>query len=247
MGAYSGAETVGAIVADFPGASNIFKEFQIDFCCGGHKPLEEAIALKGLKREVVIQRLNDAKQQSDARAAATVDWRVVTMGELVDHISTKHHAFLVKELPVLSEFVTKVMRVHGEHQPDVLKPLHRLYHQLKLEIELHLAEEEQVLFPLVKQAEGTNDRAALQKAVHAIGGLVHDHNGVGELLKQIRETTNQFELPAGACTTYRITFQKLQELEADMFDHIHLENNILFPRIEAYLNENGGDCACKPQ
>ncbi|HTG71924.1 MAG TPA: iron-sulfur cluster repair di-iron protein [Candidatus Udaeobacter sp.] len=231
MTTFNGTEKIGDIVTNFPGASNLFKEYSIDFCCGGGRSLLEVLRLQGTNEESFIEQLNLSYLEVHRNKDRSVDWREKSSSELMDYVVNTHHAYLQKELPLLSEFTTKILRVHGPAQGDVLARLHRLFHQMKMELEQHLIAEEEVLFPLIRQYEESPSGALLEKTVKAINELEADHSGVGDILKEMREITNQYELPAEACRTYTLTFQKLEELESDLFEHIHLENNILFPRM----------------
>ena len=110
---FTGSETVGEIVTAFPGASNLMKEYKIDFCCGGNRPLSEALRQKGIDEKTFLEKLNQLHQQALQKQQQNVDWRKAPLGDLIDHIVQNHHAYLLKELPLLSEFVTKIFRVHG--------------------------------------------------------------------------------------------------------------------------------------
>lgn len=232
MKPFDGTERLGEIVAAFPGASNLFKASRIDFCCGGDRQLIDVLDEKGTDKAAFVEELNALAKQAAERSAADTDWREAPLGELVDHIVQKHHAYLEQELPVLSGFVTKILRVHGFSHPELVE-LHKLFHQAKVELEQHMIDEETNVFPLIKQAEQESDAAARKQALDRIGELEHEHETVGALLKQMREITSEYTLPEGACTTYGLTFRKLEELESDTFEHVHLENNILFTRLGA--------------
>ncbi|WP_135551319.1 iron-sulfur cluster repair di-iron protein [Paenibacillus cymbidii] len=229
---FSGEEKVGAIVSDFPGASNLFKEVRIDFCCGGDRSLLEVIRQKNLNEREILHRLNEsyAEMQNKNENRGT-DWRAEPTADLIDHVVDQHHRFLRKELPLLSEFVTKIARVHGDAHSE-LADLYHLFHQMKSELEQHLVTEEEVLFPLLKQYALHPTTELHEQAVMGLHELETDHSSVGDCLKEMRAITNEYALPSDACRTYMITFHKLGELESDLFQHIHLENNILFPRIE---------------
>lgn len=226
---FNGEEQIGEIVSDFPGASNLFKKYNIDFCCGGKRTLTKALRQRKLDEEAFLQQLNEAyrKRQSNQH---TVDWRKARYLELVDHIMETHHDYLREELPVLSAFVTKVAYRHGAAHPE-LTELHPLFHRLKEELEEHLDKEEEEIFPLVKEYEETVSRDVLDQAVQVIDRLEAEHDQTGELLKEMRRVSKDYALPEDACRTYTLSFSKLEELEADMFQHIHLENNVLFERL----------------
>ncbi|MFD2671143.1 iron-sulfur cluster repair di-iron protein [Marinicrinis sediminis] len=223
---------IGDIVTAFPGASNVFKAHQIDFCCGGQRPLREAIEDKQLDGEQVLGALDEAYRfHIERQQVGEQDWKQASFQTLIDHIVSMHHEYVRRELPIISQFVTKVMNVHGIHYPDMLPPLHRMFHELKMELEQHLMAEEQILFPLVIAYEQSGDPGKLKEALAELDRLEADHSGAGDLLKEMRKVTSNYTLPEGACRTFTLTFEKLEQLEADMFEHIHLENNILFVRL----------------
>ncbi|UFJ41759.1 iron-sulfur cluster repair di-iron protein [Brevibacillus humidisoli] len=229
---YSGEEKIGHIVSEFPGASNLFKELKIDFCCGGNRSLGDAIRQRKLDEGDVLRRLNKSfAEWKQKEAHDQTDWRVAPISELIDHIIHVHHAYLRVELPLLSEFITKLLRVHGLTHGE-LSTLHRQFHQMKIELEQHLMIEEESLFPLMKEYATHPSRALLERTLKGLRDVENDHSAVGDYLQEMRAATEGYALPHDACRTYTITFHKLVELESDLFQHIHLENNILFPRIE---------------
>lgn len=228
---FNGSETVGAIAADFPGAVHLFKAYRIDFCCGGHRVLAEVLEEQGIEREPFLDQLNRLALQSRDSQVSKRDWREAGADELIAHIVGTHHTYLSKELPLLDEFITRIVRVHGRLHPELAR-LHSLFRQLKTELEQHLIAEEKTVFPLILKAETTGARADAEKAASAIDGMESDHSAAGDLLKEMREVTQNYLLPEDACRTYTVTFRKLEELESDLFEHIHLENNLLFPRMK---------------
>ncbi|HZG17619.1 MAG TPA: iron-sulfur cluster repair di-iron protein [Candidatus Bathyarchaeia archaeon] len=236
---FTGSDLVGEIVAFYPGASNLFAKYKIDFCCGGNRPLSSALQQRNIEEAAFLSALTEAYQNAN-RFDHETDWRMVPYPELIEHIVNKHHGYLVSELPLLSQFVTKVMRVHGPEHPELVR-LHHLFHQLKMELETHMIEEEQLVFPKIKEYAETGSLDSLKLAVDTIEKLENEHSAAGELLREMREVTHDYQLPSGACRTYTVTFQKLAELEADMFQHVHLENNIMFPRL---FQEAGGANGC---
>lgn len=227
-------QPVGDIVVQFPTAGLLFKQYRIDFCCGGDRPLAEAAQARGVEAAEVLQALNEMYRNAEARKEQGTDWQHAPYTAIVDHVVATHHAFLKKELSGLGEFVSRIRNVHGSGHRELFE-LDQLYHALKAELEEHLAKEEAEIFPLVKQYAENQQRETLQKAVATIEGLEAEHSACGELLSRMRDITDNYTLPADACPTYTVTFQKLEELEDDMFRHIHLENNILFPRLEKEL------------
>lgn len=220
---------VGEIVTKFPKASDIFKSYRIDFCCGGNRPLIDAINEKNLSADEVLDKLNTLYDETVALNETRVDWENISDRELIDHIIHKHHSYLNEELPSLTPYVTRLLRVHGAAQPH-LAQIHRLFNELKVELEQHLIQEETEDFPLILEIEQNRTDENIAKLKKVVENLESDHNHAGDLLKEIREVTNNFTPPENACGTYRLVYQRLEDLESNMFEHIHLENNILFPR-----------------
>ncbi|GAB3793037.1 iron-sulfur cluster repair di-iron protein [Virgibacillus kimchii] len=218
------------IVKVFPKASDLFKAKKIDFCCGGDRPLHEVIAEKNLDETMIMTDLNSAYEAWSKEDHNTVDWDSVSLSNLIDYIVENHHAYLHEELAPLGQFVTKVFRRHGTDNPH-LKELHRLFNDFKVDMEEHLVNEEDHVFPLIREYEENPSEELKERIIEANGGLEDDHQASGYLLKKMREITNDFTLPLGACNSYRITYARLEELESNTFQHIHLENNILFKRI----------------
>ncbi len=221
------------LVIEIPQSDELFKQNRIDFCCGGKRPLHEVIAEKNLDETSIIQALEKLSQNAKDRTDQDrKDWTSASYGELMNHVVERHHGYLLKELPDLSFYVTKIFRVHGTAHPE-LAELHKLFHTLKMELEQHMVKEEQLIFPAIHRYEMSQEDADYTQAVQRIDELEAEHEAAGDLLKSIRSITNDFTLPAGACTTYNLTFTRLDALESNMFQHIHLENNILFPSLKA--------------
>nr|WP_072890630.1 iron-sulfur cluster repair di-iron protein [Ornithinibacillus halophilus] len=230
MNTFTIEQTPADIVKIFPKASDFFKERRIDFCCGGDKPLTNVFSEKQLDGEVVLKELNDLYQEWSKEDHDVTDWDAIPASQLIDHIVHTHHAYLNDELAPLGQFVTKIFRVHGAKHPH-LKELHRIYHELKLELEEHTIKEDEEVFPLIKEYELNPSEALLEKIRIANGGLEDEHDVAGDLLKRIRVITNDFTPPVEACNSYRITYARLADLESDTFQHIHLENNVLFKNL----------------
>lgn len=230
MGTFHSSQKIGEIVTKFPKSADILKEYRIDFCCGGDRPLLTAIKEQGLNEAEVLGKINELYEHFKNVKTEDKNWVEAPLGELVDHIVNTHHAFLWAELPRISELTSKILRVHGEHHPELAK-VHRLFHSLKMELEQHLIKEETIQYPSIKEYEKSKTEQALDKAVKVNKELEDEHTGAGDILKELRKITNDFTAPEDGCNTYRLTYSKLEELESDTFQHIHLENNILFPRL----------------
>ncbi|WP_028544095.1 iron-sulfur cluster repair di-iron protein [Paenibacillus taiwanensis] len=217
------------IVLAYPAASDMFKKLKIDFCCGGNRPLAEAAASRQLDPASIIAQLQI--QYDEAPALHTgMDWKYMSSRSLIDYIVNKHHRYLVEQLPMIAANVARVYQVHGAEQPH-LQELYRLFGALRTELESHTADEEAEQFPaLIRAEEMAHENKEFAHVAAAIAKLEAEHTAAGELLRQIREVTSEFTVPEHACTTYRITYTRLEELEAMTFEHVHLENNVLFPR-----------------
>ncbi|PEY38964.1 iron-sulfur cluster repair di-iron protein [Bacillus cereus] len=220
---------IGDIVTQFPKASDLFKSYRIDFCCGGNRPIIDAINERNLSAEEILTKLNTLYHETKQLNESEIDWKTASYSELIDYIVNKHHRYLNEELPLLSPYVTKVLRVHGAGQPH-LAQIHKLFHELKTELEQHLIKEETEDFPLILAFEQNPTDENYMKLRKVVDELENEHNHAGDIIKELRKVTNDFTPPVGACRTYRLVYQRLEALESDLFEHIHLENNVLFPR-----------------
>lgn len=231
MGTLFTAESkIGNIVARFPKAGELFKQYRIDFCCGGDRLLGEVAKEQNLNPSEVVEKLNQLYEDSKSLNEANIDWITKPYSVLIDHIVNTHHAYLNEKLPQLSDRVTTILRVHGPSHRE-LAELHTLFHKLKMEMDQHMIKEEVDAFPLIKDYELDPTEEKLEKALRLVEALESEHSEAGDLLKEIRKLTNDFAIPEDACMTYERTFRMLEDLESDMFQHVHLENNILFPRL----------------
>lgn len=235
---FSLEKRIGDIVAELPLASEVFRKHGIDFCCGGSRPLREALAEKNLDAQVVLRDLDEAKEKAKALTSKQ-DWRMAPLTDLVEYVVNHHHGYLRRVLPEVSDLTTTILRVHGPNHPE-LSQVHRLFHLLKMELEQHLILEEEMFFPFVKAYESTESNEALERAVDFIEQVEREHDGAGNILKELRIVTKDYWLPEDACTTFAKTYEKLAEIESDLFEHIHLENNILHPRLEKLFHEGEG-------
>ncbi|PDZ11088.1 iron-sulfur cluster repair di-iron protein [Bacillus pseudomycoides] len=220
---------IGDIVTQFPKASDLFKSYRIDFCCGGNRPIIDAINERNLSSEEILTKLNTLYHETKQLNESEIDWKTASYSELIDYIVNKHHRYLNEELPLLSPYVTKVLRVHGAGQPH-LAQIHKLFHELKTELEQHLIKEETEDFPLILAFEQNPTDENYMKLRKVVDESENEHNHAGDIIKELRKVTNDFTPPVGACGTYRLVYQRLEALESDLFEHIHLENNVLFPR-----------------
>ena len=229
-------QTVREIALEQPSSIRVFESFGIDYCCGGRKPLDEACAASSLDVDAVIAALEAA---AGSPAPSTEDWSRESMEALVGHIVATHHAYVKRELPRLAELAQKVVNRHGAVRAE-LPELKSLLSTLAVELTQHLAKEEAILFPYIVQLEraGSGGNARPDSCFGTVAGpiamMIQEHDAAGSLLAGIRRLSNNFTTPEGACPTYHAYYDGLREFELDLHQHIHLENNLLFPRaIEA--------------
>lgn len=224
------SDKIGSIVTKFPQASNIFLEYKIDFCCGGDRALEIAIKEQNLEENIILKLLNEKYKEFKEKSEEFTDWVKEEPSKLVDYIINKHHAYLNKELPIISELVLKILKVHGENHQELFK-IHKLFNTLRIELEEHLIKEEQLVFPMIKEYQENRTTDNRENILNLINELESEHTGAGDIIKELRAVTNHYIVPDDVCKTFELTYKKLMELEKDTFEHIHLENNILFKNI----------------
>ncbi|WP_066071084.1 iron-sulfur cluster repair di-iron protein [Neobacillus soli] len=216
------------IVNELPKTSDVFKKNRIDFCCGGNIPLSEAVSQNGLNMTTLLEELKDVFEKYENAETDLEVWTNSDSNTIINHVITNYHRVSEEELANLSPYVTKVSRVHGDNHPELLKA-YELFYEFKKELIEHMAKEEAIVFPLIKQlADGTVENR--EEAIAMIVELEKEHDHAGEILREIRAVTSDFELPLDACGTYRLVYARLEALEGLTFMHVHLENNILFPR-----------------
>jgi regulator of cell morphogenesis and NO signaling len=220
---------IGDIVTQFPLASDVFYNYNIDFCCGGNRPLIEAIKEQKLDKDRVIDELNNKFEIFNERNNEFVDWAKEEPGKLIDYIVSNYHASLKEELPKISDYVFKILKVHGKHHKELFK-VHKLFNALRTELEEHLVKEEEFVFPLIKQYEVEKDLDVKNKVLKLIDELEQEHTGAGDIIKELREVTDHYKTPSDGCRTFEETYRKLKKVEVQLFEHIHLENNILFKK-----------------
>jgi len=219
-------DRVGEIVVSYPSTAEVFKQFRIDFCCGGSKSLLEVIQHTNIDQAMLLEQLREA---AEAPRRQALNWNDLSSKQLIDYIVRVHHGYLKTVLPHVSGYVKKITYVHGPHHPELVQ-VSKLFETLRADMEQHMEKEEAEDFPAVLAYEQEPSEAKRKPLLEFLNELEREHEGSGDLLKQIREVTRDYKLPEDACTTFQLTYAKLQELEADMFQHIHLENNILFKR-----------------
>ncbi len=221
--------SVGEYVVLRPSRARVFERLDIDYCCGGKESLARACEKRGLDPRVVLAAL-----EREAAKPSTVeerDWSRVPLAELADHIESEHHSYLREELPRLSSMIARLVEVHGRQHPE-LQRCRDVFDALWRELEPHMAKEEQVLFPMIRDlgASATLPDFPCGSLRNPIRVMEREHDGAALALSRLRELSGDYTPPDDACNTYRATLAGLAELEADLHRHIHKENNILFPR-----------------
>lgn len=225
-------ETVREIALKQPASIRVFEKFGIDYCCGGRKPLSEACTAQNLSLDSVIAALEAA---STDPAPAAEDWTIASLSSLSEHITSVHHAYVKQELPRLALLAEKVVARHGDTQAE-LPAIQKILEELDEELIAHLAKEEAVLFPYIARLErsmrdgNARPRSSFGTIANPVAMMTQEHDAAGALMAEIRNLSHDFVPPAGACPTYRAFYGGLQEFEQDLHRHVHLENNILFPR-----------------
>ena len=225
-----GARTVGDVVAEDYRRAAVFETHGIDFCCGGGRTVRAACEEAGADLDAVARALSEAAEREAAQGATEpASWK---LDVLADHIVAVHHGYVRASVPVLREFSAKVARVHGDRHPELLE-IQGLVGELSAELERHMEDEEEILFPRIAALKSANRDGARGEIRATTLALEDDHARAAELLGRIRALSGGFAAPADACTTYRATYAKLAEFERDLHRHVHLENNVLFPRAAA--------------
>ena len=230
-------KTVRELALENPVATRVFEKLGIDYCCGGNKSLDEACRAAKLNTDQVLDALERAEQSARATQEEH-NWQTEALADLIAHIKNTHHVYTREELARLAPLFDKVCSVHGKNHPELLE-IREAFQGLAAELTTHLMKEEMVLFPYVKRME----EAAIEKApmVPAPFGTVQnpvsmmerEHDSAGNALRAMRAASHGYAAPEDACVSYRTLYRALAEFEADLHQHIHLENNILFPRAVA--------------
>ena len=223
-------QTVREFVISNPGAARTLEKFGIDYCCGGEKSFAEACSLAEVNMEQVVAELERPQTQVEER-----DWQKAPLAELASFIVSKHHGFTREEIVRLVPLIAKVVGVHGQNHPE-LHQIQELFHGLVDELTMHMMKEERMLFPyivLLEEASSKGRRPAppmFGTVKNPVQMMMLEHDSAGGALRKIREITRGYAVPEDACISYRALYSALLEFEADLHQHIHLENNILFPR-----------------
>ncbi len=228
--------TVREVALDLPESTRLFEQLKIDYCCGGHRPLTEACASAGLEITQVMELLANVSQSK--APANEMDFQKLTLSGLIDHIVETHHNFTKAEMTRLEALTDKVINAHGENHRELIH-VGELVHLLCTDLKPHMFKEEQVLFPYIVAME----KARLQSrpipfppfgtVKNPIRMMMMEHDTAGDLLRDLRIVTKDYKVPPDACMSYRALYEALEGFEKDLHQHIHLENNLLFPKAAA--------------
>lgn len=215
--------TIGTVVAELPKATEIFKEYSIDYCCGGHRLLADVLNEKNIPTEEIYSKLQQlAEQRKNSYSGQDNNFIEMSKEVLSAYIEDIHHSYLRKALPEIAELLSIVLRAHGKNHKELFE-VYRLFGQLKADLEQHLLKEETLVFPIVGEAD-----SKLKEIKELTSEIITEHEAAGDILRELRSITKDYQLPEDACVTFAKAYEKLEEMEQDLHQHIHLENNILF-------------------
>lgn len=220
--------TIGEVVVAIPEATQIFREVGIDFCCGGHRLLVDVIKEQGVNETDLFVKLEQAEEERKSRYRnQDNNFSQMSPAVLSAYIEDTHHSYLRHALPEAAELLNTVLRVHGKNHRELFE-LYRFFGQLKTDLEQHLLKEETILFPDFDEADENHE-----EIIKLTEEIITEHEAAGEILRELRRITKNYKAPADACNTFQKTYTILEEIEQDLHQHIHLENNIL---LQQYTN-----------
>jgi len=226
--------TVREVAARIPESTRLFETLKIDYCCGGNRPLTEACASADVEVDNVMELLS-ALDKSGASDSVTVDFQTLSLTDLITHILETHHVFTKSEMDRIQALAGKVIGAHGANHPELLT-VGELFQRLCADLGPHMFKEEQILFPYIvamEQAE-TQDQpipfAPFGTVKNPIRMMMMEHDSVGDILRKLRLVTSDYRVPSDGCISYQTLYQALEGFEQDLHQHIHLENNVLFPK-----------------
>ena len=234
--------TVRDVALQMPESTRLFESLKIDYCCGGNRPLGQACVSAGVDVDDVMEMLTGVGQSNEEKGAQ--DFQNASLPELITHILDTHHVFTKSEMVRLQALADKVLNAHGANHPELVH-FDELVTQLCADLKPHMFKEEQILFPYIvamSQAADQNQPVPFPPfgtVNNPIRRMMVEHDTAGQILRELRVLTSDYKVPADACISYQTLYQALENLEKDLHQHIHLENNILFPKaldLEKALN-----------
>lgn len=227
--------TVRDLATEIPNATRIFEKFGIDYCCGGGKPLQDACRQANIPVDDVLRSLEGENTAGAEAAPSDRHFKNAPLAELISHILATHHGYVKQEIPRIKQLLFKVVAVHCAGHPE-LAAVQRTFNEIADELAGHMMKEEMVLFPYIEKLEQAAS-AGKPAPVAPFGSISNpvrmmelEHESAGRALEEIRSLTSAYTPPETACFSYKTLYSALQEFEADLHQHVHLENNILFPR-----------------
>jgi len=224
--------TVREVAMELPQSTRLFEKLRIDYCCGGHRPLAEACASVGVDVDEVMTMLGEVTQ------SGALDFQNAPLPQLITHILDTHHVFTKSEMERLQLLIDKVIGAHRANHPELLH-VGELWQRLCADLKPHMFKEEQILFPyMIAMAQAADHKSAAPFAPfgtvnNPIRMMMREHDTAGEIVRELRALTSDYKAPADACISYQTLYQALENFESDLHQHIHLENNILFPKAVA--------------
>jgi regulator of cell morphogenesis and NO signaling len=236
-------KNIGELVAQNYRTAAVFKKYKIDFCCNGNRSILEACQAKNIDVRKVAEEIEEAEKST---AGGTIDFNAWDLDLLTDYIEKKHHRYVEQTIPVLLQYLDKLRKVHGPQHPELME-IHTEFNECAGALTAHMKKEELILFPFIRnmvkarQLHQSLQTPSFQTVENPIHMMMHEHDVEGERFRKIAELSNEYTPPADACGTYSVTFSLLKEFEDDLHAHIHLENNILFPKavkLEAGFHES---------
>jgi regulator of cell morphogenesis and NO signaling len=226
------AKTVRELALENPSSTRIFEKLGIDYCCGGNISLEQACRTANLDIDQVLESLEKAHATPAQKERV---WQIEPLVALIDHIQSTHHRYTREEIGRLGPLFEKVCTVHGKSHPELFQ-IHEIFQDLAQELSAHMMKEEMILFPYVARMEAAvmkNEpipRPPFGSVQNPVSMMEHEHDSAGNALRAMRGASNGYSAPADACVSFQTLYRALAEFETDLHQHIHLENNVLFPR-----------------
>jgi regulator of cell morphogenesis and NO signaling len=223
---------VKEIALSNPQARQILEDAGVDYCCGGGKPLRDACLSAEVSADEILEQLKKNRQEVAASAA---NWTSAPLVELTRHIREKHHQYVRSAIPNIQALLAKVKAKHGPAHPEVAA-IEELFAQIGREMIMHMQKEEQILFPYIDAVEraikgsGSIEPPFFQTVRNPIQAMMREHDSSGDLVRQIRTASRDYTAPEEACTSFKALYEDLKRFELDLHEHVHLENNVLFPR-----------------
>lgn len=225
-------EKIGNIVAQNFKTAAVFTKYGLDFCCGGQVSIEKAAEKKGIDKNALLTEVQAVLNEG---ASEQIDFNSWPSDLLASYIVKTHHRYVREKTPILLTYLNKICKVHGERHPELYE-INKLFEECALELGHHLEKEEKVLFPFIEKMEESKSgngqylQPGFGSVQNPISMMIHEHEAEGNRFEKIAELTNNYTAPGDSCSTYRVAFDMLKEFEQDLHKHIHLENNILFPK-----------------